>query len=150
MQRCKLCERITRMILKKPGPSGNVRVTFSLPASFWADTIHLVGDFNNWNTSTTPLHLDGTCWSATLDLEVGLIYHYRYLINNIEWVNDWQADDVAPSHFGGEDSVVVALLSHEVSHMDRNRHGAKQRPVLRVILGGLADKAHDKVEKQAV
>lgn len=138
------------MIMKEPGPNGKVRVTFSLPASFWADTIHLVGDFNNWNTFTTPLHLDGTCWSVSLDLEAGQMYRYRYLINNVEWVNDWQTDDIAPSHVGGEDSVVVALLSHEVSRVEYHRHSAKQRPVLRVLQGGLADKAHERTEKQAV
>ena len=32
-----------------------MQVTFCLPNSYWADKIHLVGDFNDWNRSSHPL-----------------------------------------------------------------------------------------------
>lgn len=134
----------TTMIHKSPGPQGTVRVTFSLPATFWADTIHLVGDFNTWDLTATPLHLDDNHWSVTLDLEAGKAFAYRYLINSTEWVNDWQADRFIPNESGGDNSVVVTYIHEEIpSQTDHHRHAAVQRPQLRVIQGG-------RQEKQAV
>ena len=44
------------------------RVTFSLPNSIWADTIHLVGDFNDWNHSSHPFqHGREEGWTLTVD-----------------------------------------------------------------------------------
>ena len=34
------------------------RVTFTLPDSIWADTIYLVGDFNDWNCTSHPFPQD--------------------------------------------------------------------------------------------
>lgn len=97
------------MITKKPAAAGKVRVTFAMPAAIWADTIHLVGDFNNWSTSATPLQQDDECWSVSLELEAGREYQYRYLINGVDWYNDWQADRYAPNEHGGDNSVVVTV-----------------------------------------
>ncbi|MGQ9613079.1 MAG: isoamylase early set domain-containing protein [Chloroflexus sp.] len=94
------------MIAKQPGPVGKVRVTFSLPASLWADTIYLVGDFNGWNPHATPLRATEHGWMVTLDLEAERTYQYRYLVNGNEWHNDWNADGYAPNPYGGNNSVV--------------------------------------------
>ncbi len=69
------------MITKKLNNFDKIHVTFSLPATIWADSIHLVGDFNNWNTVNTPLYLDEDDWSVSLELEIGNVYRYRYLID---------------------------------------------------------------------
>ncbi len=130
------------MIYKAPGPLGKVRVKFYLPASFWADTIYLVGDFNNWEPNATPLKLDDNCWSVTLELDADRMYAYRYLVNNTDWVNDWQADQFTPSESGGDNSVVVTLLDESSLHAEVNTL-TRQRPPLRIIQGG-------KQEKQAV
>lgn len=91
-----------------------VRVTFSLPSSIWADTIYLVGDFNNWNTTATPLSLDETDWSITLDLDVDQAYEYRYLVNNEEWLSDWNADNNVCDRDGLTSSVVVTYTSRPI------------------------------------
>jgi 1,4-alpha-glucan branching enzyme len=78
-----------------------------MPAAIWADTIHLVGEFNNWNKAATPLQLSDHGWSVTLELEAGKPYRYRYLVNNSEWHNDWNADQYQPNEYGGDDSVVI-------------------------------------------
>lgn len=103
------------MITKVPAGPGKVRVTFSMPAAIWADTIHLVGDFNNWSNTATPLRLSESGWTVTLELEAGRSYQYRYLINSAEWHNDWHADRYEPNEFGGDNSVVVALPLPEMA-----------------------------------
>ena len=45
---------------------------------------------------------------ATLDLDPGHEYEYRYLLDGKVWENDWQADKYVPTQFGDtENSVVV-------------------------------------------
>ena len=97
------------MIHKQPLPDGKVSVTFEMPAGIWANTIHLVGDFNNWDRQSHPLrqrHSDGV-WEITLTLEAGRQYRFRYLVDNADWHNDWNADHYAPNPYGTDDSVVV-------------------------------------------
>ena len=96
------------MVHKKPLPDQKVAATFELPSSIWADSIHLVGDFNQWNHSSLPMkqrHSDGV-WNVTVVLEVGRDYQYRYLINGTDWQNDWQADRYIPNPYSTENSVV--------------------------------------------
>jgi 1,4-alpha-glucan branching enzyme len=83
------------------------RVTFILPNSTWADTIYLVGDFNEWNHSSHPFQhgRDGT-WILTIDLEVGRCYQFRYLHDG-EWINDSQADGFVGNPHGSDNSLVV-------------------------------------------
>ncbi len=95
------------MIHKSVLPDGRVSVTFEMPASVWADSIHVVGDFNEWNRSTHPLKQrhDGV-WQTTLILDPGRDYQFRYLINGTDWQNDWQADRYTPNPHNAENSVV--------------------------------------------
>lgn len=95
------------MITKRPGRLGKVRVTFALPAAIWADTIYVVGDFNNWERRATPMRLSDAGWMATLELEPGRTYQYRYLLNDEEWHNDWNADGYEPNAYGGDNSLVI-------------------------------------------
>lgn len=98
------------MITKLPSKDPNkVIVRFELPSSIWADVIHLVGDFNNWNRISHPLARDryGDTWYITLELERGKEYQFRYLTNGTEWHNDSNADKYVPNIYGGTNSVVV-------------------------------------------
>ncbi len=98
------------MNTKTPSPDPNkVLVHFELPSVIWADYIHLVGDFNNWNHTSHALTRDrsGDNWYIELELERGHEYQFRYLANGTEWHNDWKADKYVPNPFGGTNSVVV-------------------------------------------
>lgn len=101
------------MIEKEAGHTGKVRVTFFMPAGIWADSIYLVGDFNGWNETATPLKLSENGWGVSLELNNGEAYQYRYLVNGTDWYNDWRADRYEPNSLGGDNSVVVASLPHE-------------------------------------
>jgi 1,4-alpha-glucan branching enzyme len=98
------------MMIKKESTANDdlVRVTFELPSSMWAERINLVGEFNDWDTTATPLHHNraDANWRATVQLEVGRRYRFRYLIDGHEWLNDWHADDYAENLYGSYDSIV--------------------------------------------
>jgi 1,4-alpha-glucan branching enzyme len=96
------------MIVKRPSTHpGKTLVTFELPASLWAESVYLVGDFNAWNRTSHPFRQerDGA-WRITLELEQGILVRFRYLVDGNDWQNDSSADQHTPNPFGGIDSVV--------------------------------------------
>jgi hypothetical protein len=66
---------------------------------------------------------DGS-WSASLTLDGGKEYQFRYLANGESWHNDWQADGYCPNSFGSENSVVRATLP-EAAAASRKRQAKK-------------------------
>lgn len=102
---------ITKTFIKtEKGPRAQVK--FSLPDSIWADTIYLVGDFNDWHTSSHPMRRgrEGG-WSLTMDLEVGRSYQFRYLVDG-SWMNESQADGYVHNPYGSDNSVVETSQEH--------------------------------------
>ncbi|HEX2621279.1 MAG TPA: isoamylase early set domain-containing protein [Phototrophicaceae bacterium] len=98
------------MMLKKQSLKNKpvCKVTFYSPDSIVAETIHLVGDFNDWNETSHPMEkLKDGRFKLTIDLDTGKEYQYRYLINGSEWHNDWEADKYVPNPFSGDNSVVI-------------------------------------------
>ncbi len=84
------------------------KVTFTLPEAIKAETAYLVGDFNEWNETKTPMKkLKSGRFTVTLELEKGREYQFRYFVNSVEWHNDLEADQYARNPFSGDNSVVV-------------------------------------------
>ena len=87
------------------------KVTFRVPkeAAKAAETVHIVGEFNNWDIYATPMKkLKSGAFTVTLDLDRGREYQFRYLMDETKWENDWQADKYVPTPYGNaENSVVV-------------------------------------------
>ena len=85
-----------------------VDVTFTLPAEVQAGTVALCGEFNDWSAQDTQLERgsDGS-WQATIALEPGRSYRYRYLLDGQRWENDGQADRQVPNALGSTDSVIA-------------------------------------------
>ena len=72
-----------------------------------ASTVAWCGEFNQWSAEDLRLQRgsDG-CWRATVALEPGHSYRYRYLLDGERWENAWQADRYVPNSFGSDDSVI--------------------------------------------
>jgi 1,4-alpha-glucan branching enzyme len=89
------------------------KVTFELskaelPEGVEPETVHLVGEFNDWDPSATPMPLRrGGIYRVQVELEPGREVQFRYLVNGEHWVNDWQADAYVPGEFGADNCVVV-------------------------------------------
>jgi len=100
------------VIRKVRGEQGRVAVTFALDPGVAADAVAVAGDFNGWSVDANPMtrRSDGS-FDATVVLEAGRAYRFRYVLDGDRWVNAWDADDYAPNVFGGEDSVVRTDVS---------------------------------------
>jgi 1,4-alpha-glucan branching enzyme len=87
------------------------KVTFKIPAKVAnkAQTAKIVGEFNNWSFTANPMKRlkDGT-FTATLDLDNGKTYQFRYFLDDHRWENETAADKFVRSPYGdSENSVIV-------------------------------------------
>ncbi len=94
---------ITKHYLKS---RNSCKVTFMLPANHPAQSVTIVGDFNHWDRIATPMRLIEGEYCATVELECGHSYHFRYLIHGKEWKNDETADRYSVNPFGTMNCVV--------------------------------------------
>lgn len=75
-----------------------------------ADSVKLVGDFNDWDLQVSPMKkLKNGSFTSTLNLEKDKDYAFRYFLNDKEWENDWQADQYVPSEVGFEDNSIISV-----------------------------------------
>lgn len=97
------------MLKKQYLKRGTVKVDFVLPPAVAAEasSAYLVGDFNNWDETATPMKkLKNGSFKVTLELEPEREYRFRYLVDGNQWHNDWDADRYEPNPFSGDNSVV--------------------------------------------
>ena len=86
------------------------KVTFSVPQAAFegAKEIKVLGDFTNWEAEKAiPMKAQNGDFLASVELEPGKAYQFRYLIDNELWENDPEADNYAPTPFGVMNSVIV-------------------------------------------
>jgi 1,4-alpha-glucan branching enzyme len=77
----------------KPTRSGEVRVTFALPATEPAGAVSVVGDFNDWDPYAHPLRKRaGGVRSAVITIPAGTTVHFRYLAEGGIWFDDETAE----------------------------------------------------------
>lgn len=94
-------------MLKQRTKQNTALVTFELPAAIAVERASVCGDFNAWSPDSHPLAAreDGR-FETTIELEVGRVFRFRYLIDGSVWENDWAADGYVPNGFGDDDSIV--------------------------------------------
>jgi 1,4-alpha-glucan branching enzyme len=92
--------------------AAKTKVTFDLPKAAVenAETVAVLGDFNQWDIQQgieLKKQKDGS-FKATVELEAGRNYQYRFLIDGRRWENAWNAEAYEPTPFGTYNSVVKA------------------------------------------
>jgi 1,4-alpha-glucan branching enzyme len=78
-----------------------------------ANSVSLVGDFNDWNAKATPLRsLSGNLWSVEVPLAPGR-YNYIFMVDGTRMVADPAAPRAPADEFGQTTSVVTVGSSSE-------------------------------------
>ncbi len=78
-----------------------------LPEAVAERSVHVVGDFNNWDIQATPMYRDGQgFWRATLELEAGRVFRFRYRVDNERWLSEEKPD----ARMGDEGRITNAVL----------------------------------------
>jgi 1,4-alpha-glucan branching enzyme len=91
-----------------------VKLTFEvpqeeLPEGVAVKSVHIVGDFNAWKKTATPMKaLKSGTFKTTVEVEPGAEVRFRYLANKQIWFNDWKADRYEMGDQGEDNCVVVA------------------------------------------
>lgn len=102
------------MIIKRYIKSRKVgKLTFEvksgeLPEGLNVKSVHLVGDFNHWDYTATPMKKTKGVYKAVIEADPGQMIRFRYLANGEIWFNDWDADDYQPGEHGEDNSIVFA------------------------------------------
>ena len=115
------------MLHKKSLGGKRFQVTFTMPPIPGVQALHLCGEFNGWSDTANPMKRepDGS-WSATLSLEGGKSYMFRYRDESGAWHNDWAADAYVPNQFGSENSV-LDLAAQGASYGDAHLSEKKRK-----------------------
>lgn len=73
-----------------------------------ASAVTLVGDFNDWSTSATPMQTvpGNGVWMVTVPLEPGR-YRYAFMVDGATWMRDPTAPPALEDDFGRPNSVVT-------------------------------------------
>ncbi|MBC7791502.1 MAG: isoamylase early set domain-containing protein [Anaerolineae bacterium] len=84
-----------------------VPVQFVLVASA-ASRVAIVGDFNDWNASVTPLRQESRAglWSVVVPLEPGR-HQYAFVVDGKRWLADPSAPRAGDDDFGTPSSVIT-------------------------------------------
>lgn len=92
------------------------KVVFHLPTKATNGTkVKVVGDFNNWDAKNgIPMEVKNDEFIAEAELPIDQTYQYRYLIDDRDWENDWDADAYFPTEFGVDNSVVDTHVEETV------------------------------------
>jgi 1,4-alpha-glucan branching enzyme len=88
------------LIQRRQEPDGKVRVTFELPAESMCGAVSVVGDFNGWRAGVTSFQGRGSIRTASVDVEPGRRYRFRYLADGGCWFDDDAADDYERNELG--------------------------------------------------
>ena len=97
-------------VLLVPRPRGSAggttEVRFAM-SSVEASRVSVVGDFNDWNPSGTPLRRGGAGeWTTTLPLLPGR-YRFSFLVDGRTWVSDPRLPSAPDPDFGAPTSVLT-------------------------------------------
>ncbi len=92
----------------KSRPECKVKFRVSKEQAADAESMHLVGDFNDWDTEATPMdQLKSGDFTVTLYLAPDQAYQFRYLVDGETWLNEQQADQLAPTPYPDVQNSVI-------------------------------------------
>ncbi|MEZ4699423.1 MAG: isoamylase early set domain-containing protein [Rhodothermales bacterium] len=96
---------IKKQAIKK---SGEVKVTFTLPAGHPHGPSSVVGDFNGWDPLKNPFakRSNGT-FSTSVTLGAGERHHFRYLGDGNTWFDEPEADGHESTGHGTHNCVLL-------------------------------------------
>jgi len=85
---------------------GEIRFDLTLPST--ASAVSIVGDFNGWDETKTPMTKrgQGGTWSVRVPLSPGR-YTYAFVVDGREWLVDALSPQVPDAGFGPANAVIV-------------------------------------------
>ena len=88
---------------KLPVSDTFVKFSFVAPS---AKEVFLVGDFNDWDVSQTPMARSGNIWTVVVPMTAGR-HQYSYVVDGKSWSSDPNAPSAPDDGFGHVNSVKI-------------------------------------------
>lgn len=89
------------------GGGDQIRVMFEVALGEHSGPLAVVGDFNGWDPTATPFTKRSGLSQATVVVDGGRRYLYRYFAaDDGRWFNNQDADGYEPNRLGGDNSVL--------------------------------------------
>ena len=85
---------------------GRVKATFTLPLDTHVNPVAVVGDFNDWDPSANPLTPRRGVLTASVVVDSGRNYAFRYLADGGDWFNDEAAHSYESNGMGEVNSIL--------------------------------------------
>ena len=99
------------MITKTLRKDGTLLICFYTEVLPEAESVHLVGSFDDWNVNAHPMRrLKDGRFMARRRLAPNCSHEYRYLVNGESWINDAEAESYAPNPYGSDNCVVTTFM----------------------------------------
>lgn len=72
-----------------------------------AETIEILGLNNDWKNAVIMSRKKDGSFSADVNLPKDSKHEFKYLVNEVLWLNEPEADSLQPNEFGGTNSVIT-------------------------------------------
>jgi hypothetical protein len=95
--------QVAAPVTRLPVSDTFVKFTFVAPA---AKQVTLVGDFNDWDVSRTPMARSGSVWTVVVPMAAGR-HQYSYVVDGKSWSSDPNAPSAPDDGFGHTNSVKI-------------------------------------------
>ena len=72
-----------------------------------AETVEILGLNSDWENAIIMSKKKDGSFTADVNLPKDSKHEFKYLVNAKEWINEPEADELAPNIFGGTNSVIT-------------------------------------------
>ncbi len=93
------------VVLAAQPAAAQLRHTFQYMPPTTAQSVSLVGSFNQWDKSAHPMEFKNGRWTVTVDLAPGE-HSYKFVVNGSEYVTDPNAPATGDDGFGGKNGLL--------------------------------------------
>nr|WP_239551137.1 carbohydrate porin [Halanaerobacter jeridensis] len=106
--------------VKSADEDGKVEVTFTYGENLGANAVFVAGQFNNWspNHPFWRMKKENGVWTLTKKLDKGEKYQYKFTVyggGELKWIKDEDAATFEADGFGGQNSVLIAKTSVDLT-----------------------------------
>ena len=75
-----------------------------------SESVSLVAEFNDWQPLKMKYIKKDNVFRTRVRLPKNAEFHFRYLVNDLNWENDFAADAYMPNTYGSDNSVVTTTV----------------------------------------
>ncbi len=113
---------------------GGIEFSYENPS---AEAVFLVGEFNNWDITKTPMKKDDKgIWRVTIKFDRG-VYQYKFYFDG-QYIQDPDNPDSQPDPYGGKNSTITVDKYGNVTRTTKKEEIISNTPLnSKVYIGGL-------------